>query len=120
ATAGDTTIRLWNTRTGKELRRFTALGRSFSFVAYSTDGKLVAAPSNHAVCLWDTGSGTPLLDRDGHREQISSLHFTRDSKTLISVDRRDEIRSWDRVTGEQARRHDPVPAMGTLVIAPDG
>jgi WD40 repeat protein len=55
ASAGDDqTIRLWETATGKEIRRLTGHQSGISSVAFSPDGKrLASACADGTLLVWD-------------------------------------------------------------------
>ena len=72
--------RLWDTATGKELRRFTAFSRlkdDFTCGAFSPDGKQVLTGGGDKTAhLWDAASGKELRELNGHTEGLSSVAFS--------------------------------------------
>lgn len=100
---GDQTISLWEAETGKEIRALKHPGWIWS-LAISPDGKILAsAGGDHAVLLWDTGTGHKLRTLVGHNWQVRSLAFSPDGKTLASGSDDTTIRLWEIGTGKGIR-----------------
>src|SRR5262249_29573659 len=82
----DEVSRLWDTDTGKEVRRFgeaevgpgggvfvvVVSGRQGRDLAFSPDGKVLAAGGGHTVRFWQVDTGKELPLTAGHRSPISS------------------------------------------------
>ena len=74
-------------------------------VAYSPDGKMIAAASrDHFVWLWDAETGE--LKRtddifDGHKAIVMSVVFSPDGKVIASGGHSQSVLLWDPETGEQ-------------------
>jgi WD40 repeat protein len=88
ASAGpDKTLRVWETATGQELRHFTAdHPAGFSDVAFSPDGKRLAASSHdQTVRLWDITTGKPIRVFRTGGMVASRVCFTGGGETLIAA-----------------------------------
>ena len=94
-------------------------------IAYSPDGKLLAAAGyNGAILLYDAATGTKRRRFQGDPHAIAALAFAPDSKTLASTGSR-AIQIWDIAAGKELRRFDAVVSQTEhftvpLVYSPDG
>ncbi|MEU7457551.1 protein kinase domain-containing protein [Streptosporangium roseum] len=108
--SGDGTVRLWDVATNTSIGR-PLTGHSYavydgvyvgvSAVAFSPDGKLLAADDDDAVRLWDVATrtpiGRPLTGRDKLTGSVSAVAFSPDGK-LLAADDDDIVRLWDVAT----------------------
>jgi RNA polymerase sigma factor (sigma-70 family) len=92
----DGRLRLFEVATGRELRTFPRIGENVPSVAFSPDGKTVAAAGD-AIHLYDLASGKERL-RIELRAQ--GLAFNRDGSVLTGAIR-GAIYRWDTVRGRQ-------------------
>jgi hypothetical protein len=87
-------------------REFTGpLERHIDMVAFSLDGKLIAAGAKDTICVWNLENGKLITRMTLPEDQLlHRLVFTADGKTLVSDCREDRfIRFWDVKTGKQTR-----------------
>ncbi len=98
--------RLWDVASGREVRRFAAPGRHFTWCGdLSADGKTLATSRNEGVVFWDTATGTHRLGRSkpkGEPGMVKSLRFAPDGRTVAAVGG-DWVRVWDVATAEETR-----------------
>ena len=119
----DWVIGLWDTGTGKELRRLKAYPSertmpysidgtrmvssgwwTLSRMTFSPDGKVLAlAGCDGAIHRWNTATGKEIVAGIAHAQHVDSLLFSPDSKTLYSSGLQEKYLEWDVSTG-QARR----------------
>jgi WD40 repeat protein len=103
----DTTVRLWDTRSGSLCNIFTGHSSGATCVAYSPGGDRVAAGSEDgSIRLWDptatTGGEEAVLELVGHEGTVSGLAYSPVGGPLqqlasCGVDK--TIRLWDSQTG---------------------
>lgn len=92
--SNDTTVRLWDTTTLRELRVLPGNKSAVTQVAFSPDGKTVASSSgDETVKLWDVATGKSLR-RLEHSAWVTSVAFGPDKNTLASSDSEGVVRLW--------------------------
>jgi WD40 repeat protein/uncharacterized caspase-like protein len=106
----DGTARLWDARTGRELRRFGGHTSQVLSVAFSPDGRTIATGSwDTTIRLWDVRTGAMLrvLQADGW---VISLAFSPNGRTLAAGTGGGTIFLWDSASHELRHRLRPGPA----------
>jgi WD40 repeat protein len=87
---------LWETATGKERLHIAMNEGQLSQVAFSPDGRLLAAAGRaETMHLWDAWTGQEVGRFTGHRGWMSSLSFAPDGKTLASGGADSTVLIWD-------------------------
>jgi RNA polymerase sigma factor (sigma-70 family) len=112
-------IHLFDSATGKLLRRLPGEGRG---CAFSPDGKrfVTSAGKGGAVRLWDTADWRPVALLRGHPDFVHSAAFTPDG-TLVTVGWANHVCRWDLATGKlKASLRLPLPEGRQACLAPDG
>lgn len=91
-------------------------------VAYSPDGKIIAAgSSDRAVRLWDARTGKLLRPPfEGHTSFVKSVAFSPDGSRIVSCGN-ESIRIWDVRTGRTVRVfEEPKSCFASVSFFPDG
>jgi WD40 repeat protein/beta-lactamase regulating signal transducer with metallopeptidase domain len=97
---GDKTIRLWDTRTGKEIRKFEGHSGPVGYAVFSPDGKRALSSSfDKTVRLWDVETGQTIRVLTGHESEVPRVVFSPDGKRAVSGSHDKTVRLWDLETG---------------------
>lgn len=108
-------VTLWETATGRAIRRFTAPGRHLSF---SADGKRLACSDNLHCHIVDVSNGNELFTVDG----IHGI-FAGDGKTLVTANAHCSpwrVHVWEARTGRHLRQWAAGEWIEELALASDG
>jgi WD40 repeat protein len=124
ASAGsDETVRLWSTRThrqlGAPLAGHTAIVAS---VAFTPDGKRLASGSDDGtVRIWDLASRRQVAKLAGHTAGVTDIAISTDGKLLASTSYDDTVRIWDLGTYREVAPRMELPSEALRVaFSPDG
>jgi WD40 repeat protein len=132
ATAACSTARLWDTKTGQELRQWKGgkFGAVYA-VAFSADGKTLAFAGGQRVFLPDSGDNeVRLVDPLGGKEKgqlptrngdfaVCTLAFSPDGEFLASGQMNPYLHLWQPATGKLLHKIE-TPAAGTVMFSPNG
>ncbi len=100
----DSTIKLWDVASGRELRTLRGHADGVSSVAFSPDGRVLASASlDHTIKLWDLASGHEPRTLSGHTSSVESVAFSPDGSILASGSKDDTIKLWDVASGRELR-----------------
>jgi WD40 repeat protein len=80
---------------GKELRRLAGHQGQVYGVAFSPDGKRVAAGGKDGlILLWDAATAKQVAAFEGHTREVSAIAFTPDGRRLVSCSYDHTARVW--------------------------
>jgi len=92
----DTTWRLWDVNTSKELLLQEGHSKEVYCVDFQNDGSLVASGGLDAIGrVWDLRTGRTAMVLDGHIQAIFSLGFSPNGYQIATGAGDDTIRIWD-------------------------
>jgi uncharacterized delta-60 repeat protein len=115
---------LWDLSTGKPRAKFDlSPARYCVIVAFSPDGKHVAASNYHGFGLWEVSTGRRIAYYSSEAFQVLSLAFAPDGNTIAmgNDDRNDTVRLWDPHTGiERSRLSGHSNHVWCVAYSPDG
>jgi len=134
---GSDTISLWEVETGKEVRQlgeqseiananlqvqfgFGGMGGSGRDLAFSPDGKILAAGRKHSVCFYETATGKEVAQDKGHRGPITAVLLAADGKTALSAGSDNLICRWNAATGKELNSFQAPAGTTCVALAADG
>jgi hypothetical protein len=116
----DTTARLWEVATGRELRRFTGHSDWVQSVAFSPDGRTVLTGSmDHTSRLWEVATGHEMRQMM-HAAWVESAVFSPDGQTVLSGVGDGTTDVWDIAADRQRATMIGYDDNMWLTITPEG
>jgi WD40 repeat protein len=94
----DGTIRLWDTRTWKEVGLLKHESNVYG-LAFSPDGtRLAAGCGDSVIRLWDVATRQDVAELHGHSDYVYTLSFSPDGTRLVSGSGDFTVRIWDTLS----------------------
>jgi len=95
----DTTARVWEVSSGKEIYHWEHPARVF-YAKYSPDGtRIVTACGDQMARVWDVSTGLLLKEFKQHQDAVLSARFSKDGKLLVTTSRDNTAIVWNVSTG---------------------
>jgi WD40 repeat protein/DNA-binding SARP family transcriptional activator len=117
-----TGVTLWDAVTGAEVRTLTGPDVKLANLAFSPDGRWLAAASDltEVIPVWDVASGELERTLTGHESEVHAVSFTPDGH-LLSASWDGTARIWAVTSGEEVDRLPHTGEFTLVAIAsPDG
>jgi WD40 repeat protein len=117
----DMTIRLWDLKSGTELRCLKGHVSSVSAVAMLPDGRRAISASNDLTLrLWDLESGAELRRFIGHNARVKAVAVLPDGRCAISGSVDGTLRLWDLENGAELGQFKDGYGVTSVAGLPDG
>src|SRR5262249_17121110 len=118
---GNPFVALWDTETGRERLEVRGPRTGVNDLAFSPDGKLLAAAGRDGVAyLWDAATGKPRLEMKGHRGEVKALAFSARGDAL-AVAAGTAVRLYDPSNGRVQKTFEAAPGwVSGVALSPDG
>jgi WD40 repeat protein len=114
-------IRLADTATAAEQMALTGHGEVASELAFTPDGRRLAAACGQFLMVWDVASGEVVWRHKVDRRHFQALAFTPDGRLLAATRNDRTVRFWDTRTWSQAAAYDwDAGPLVSVAIARDG
>lgn len=115
------TIKLWNVKTGEEIRTLKGHDYAVHAVAMTPDGQtLVSGSSDKTIKLWNLKTGELLRTIKAHEKPVSTLAISADGRLLASGSDDKTIKIWNLSTGELVRTFSDTTEIQSVAFSPDG
>lgn len=122
----DKTAKLWELKTGRELRTFFGHSSTINDIAISPDGKfMLTSSADQTAKLWEITTGSLIKSFEGHGELLTAVDFHPSGKQIITAGYDNEAILWDIQTGEEIKKFEVNPDKGlgygvNASFSPDG
>jgi WD40 repeat protein len=102
--SSDQTVRVWDSVTGKELKKFSGHENGVNSVSFSPDGlHIVSGSADKSIRIWDYETGKELKKLEGHSDKVNSVCYSRDGTLIASGSYDKTIHIWDSNTGKELK-----------------
>jgi WD40 repeat protein len=120
--SNDTTVRLWNPATGKELQKLEGHTDWVRAVVFSPDSQLlVSASYDTTVRIWNPVTGKEIQKVEGHTHSVRAVAFSSDGQLLASVSGDTTVKLWNPVTEKELQKLEGHTGwVQAVVFSPDG
>jgi WD40 repeat protein len=100
ATAGGSSVKVWNAATGDELVSLPPAPQPIAFtVAFSPGGNHLAVGIGRGSGVWDVVTGEKLFELAGHTAAVAAVVYSADGRQIATSSVDGTIRLWDADTG---------------------
>ena len=129
SSSSDTTVKLWDARSGQEIRTLRGHSNWVTCVSFSPNGRLLASASrDDTVRLWEVKSGQEVRALRGNATGLAAVAFSPDGLLVAaSSSSTRAIKVWSVSSGQEVRtlqRHDrfagPYRGGADVAFSPDG
>src|SRR5262249_7501165 len=93
--SNDTTVRLWDPATGRELATLKGHSAWVYSLAFSPDGKALASGLRDWVKIWDVATQQPRATLPCRGPGNHTLRFSPDGQTLAALTQQQAVELWD-------------------------
>jgi len=101
----DSYLKLYNIRTGREIRSLRYNTSPLRGLAFSPNGRQILVSSEEgSVILWDADTGERLMVMSGHATITNDVAFSPDGNRAASIDNNGLMIIWDLTNGREITR----------------
>ncbi|HYH47472.1 MAG TPA: WD40 repeat domain-containing protein, partial [Thermoanaerobaculia bacterium] len=118
----DHLARLWDARTGREVRQLLGHRTMVTAVAFSPDGaRVLTGSADGAVRLWTAATGETVrkLDR-AHRSAVRAISFSPDGAVFLTAGEDGTLRLWSAAEQREVRQWTGSSALHSAGFSADG
>jgi WD40 repeat protein len=90
---------VWDVATGTKVLSIPNLKAGINAVAYSPDGRRIAAGVGNVLQTWDAETGEDPVRYEGHTMELMDVAYSPDGQRLVTTSADRTIRIWDVASG---------------------
>jgi len=118
--SADGSLRIWDSKTGKQLDQRSVPCRSICALSYAPDGKSIAfATDADAAKVWETETTNQVFTLRGHRNRVKDCGFSHDGKLIFTASDDQTLKYWNATSGVELAAN-PVPEARKVAASRDG
>jgi WD40 repeat protein len=96
------TIRVWDLKTGEQLRSVEGYGETVNAIAVTPDGRrAISSSRGNTLKVWDIERGEEIRTLRGHRGTISGVAVTDDGARAVSASSDGTLKVWNLEDGKE-------------------
>jgi WD40 repeat protein len=114
-------VRLWDVEDRRELGRLGRVSGAGAGVAFSPDGKRLAASAGGSVGgVWDVDSRAPAFQLKGHVSTLTAIAWSGDGRRIVTGSDDASVRVWQAESGQELLRIDENASVTAVAFSPNG
>ncbi len=111
----DNSIRLYDSGTLQQTKKFVGHAAAVNSVSFSSDGRwLVSGSQDKTIRVWSLASGKEITTLLGHSAPLSSVVFSSDGLRVLSASQDTTVRLWDIGRMTQSKSNVAHPEAGEI------
>ncbi|MHC4518612.1 MAG: WD40 repeat domain-containing serine/threonine protein kinase, partial [Planctomycetota bacterium] len=120
--SSDTTARVWDASSGKELLTLKGHSSVLWSVGFSPDDqRIVTASDDGTAKVWQADNGEELLTLEGHAGPVWSAAFSPDSQRIVTGSSGGTAKVWEASSGKELLTlQGPTAGLVSAAFSPDG
>jgi WD40 repeat protein/TPR repeat protein/tRNA A-37 threonylcarbamoyl transferase component Bud32 len=119
--AAESTLRVWDAATGRELRMSLSGHSSRFWGRFSPDSQRIVAGSKDTTArIWSVATGREELELLGHTDAVYGASFSPDGRRVVTASLDKTARIWNAATGQEVLQLKHDDKVGAAAFSPDG
>jgi WD40 repeat protein len=115
---GENVVRLWDARTGKELRTFEEAPENLGCLAFSPDAsQAVGGAGNGQLIFWEVATGKKTAQVNAHGSFLNSVCFSRDGRHVLTGSQDTSSHIYEAASGKRVSYFATRPGWGAISSA---
>jgi WD40 repeat protein len=118
----DCSVRLWEVRTGKELRRLDGHSVEVCAVAFSPDGSRIASGGADRTCIiWDAATGREVARVQRRAGRVETVAVSPDGRAVLTGTDEGEVTLWNADSAARSKTYgEKLGKVTCVAFSPDG